>query len=355
MQDTENWGTDSAMGCILTVDLGGSKVSVGVLSEEGSLLGEFRSEGGNPYVIGMEQARQIVVQALLNAAARTGFSPEQVAVVVGNVFVSSTDDSFLRRIFPRAQIRLLSEPFLNIMLSLRGRPGYTVHSGTGSYVTWFDGERIVCYGGFGRVFGDRGSGYEIGREGLLAAVAAEEGGPETMLTGLLCEQVGARPEDGFLARVRKMIWPTNRDSRGATAYFGSIAPLVSRAAGAGDAVAAAILRRSARELAEYCQLLIEKCGCPAQGYYGTSGGVFTARHPEETAEAGANNTSGAPAGGNLMLEYLMEELGKRYPALEYLSNDMALWQACYECYRSDLNDPCRTYDYVLQYGPGKRC
>ncbi len=310
------------MGCILTFDLGGSKVYVGVLDHSGKLLGEFRGAGGNPTVQGSAYCRETLTKALTDAARKYGFDPDDAAVVTGNAFQSDlSDDAYLRAAFPHADVFLVSELTLNIMLSLKGQPGYTFHSGTGSYVSYFDGAEHFYYGGFGRAFGDLGSGYEIGRQGLNAVVRAMEGcGPQTELYGLVSQRAGFTEKDTFLDQIKKLVNPSVQ--RGAQ-YFAEITPMVFQAALIGDTVSREILRANARALSDYCQVLIEKCSCPDEGLFGTSGGVFAARPSLGAAEE------------NLMLRYLEEDLHTRFPCLSYLCNPMPLWKACYACYCRD--------------------
>lgn len=305
------------MKCVLTFDLGGSKVYVGVLSTRGELLGEYRSSGANPVVQGESRCRKVLLRALKKAAESCGFTLGDVAVVTGNAFQADvSDDAFLLQAFPDADVYLTSEPMLNAMLSLHGSAGYTFHSGTGSYVSYFDGNECTNYGGFGRTYGDVGSGCEIGRLGVLAALHALDGsGEQTQLLGLLSQKCGVAEGEQFFDRVLKLAEPGIL--RGAK-YFCTVTPLVFEAARGGDAVACTILRDSARALADYCRVLMTKRACPEEGIFGVSGGVFAA------------GTQGGEE--NLLLHYLKEELAQRFPKLSCRHDPLPLWQACYACY-----------------------
>lgn len=301
------------MGCILTVDLGGSKIAVGVLTDAGNLIRELRFPGGNPRVVGEARVKEMIVGALCEAVGDCGYAADEVTAVTGNSFLADPNDSsFLKQLFPNADVKLFCESYLNAMLSLKGRSGYTFHSGTGAYVTWFDGTSCAYYGGFGRVFGDLGSGYEIGRQGLIAAVRAAEGlGPDTALYGRLTELCGVDESLDFFPRMWELVYPS-AIAPDPAAYFGRIAPVVTLAAEEGDAVALGILRDSANSLVDYCQVLIRKCDCPEQGLFGVSGGVLS--------------------GSKIYLDCLREAVARRFPSLVFAGEGLSLWEACYRCY-----------------------
>lgn len=61
--------------------------------------------------------------------------------------------------------------------------GILALSGTGSDVFSIDGGEVFMVGGWGGLVDDEGSGYDIGRAGIAAAIKASDGrGPQTMLT-----------------------------------------------------------------------------------------------------------------------------------------------------------------------------
>ena len=119
--------------------------------------------------------------------------------------------------------------------------GVLVVCGTGSlaYARRADGaERFV--GGRGPVLGDEGSGFDIGRRGLRAAVRAAEGrGPATRLEGLIPQSLHLAGVDDLVAYVS----PFAKDR------VAAVAPIVFDAAAGGDSVALAIVQRAAADLA----------------------------------------------------------------------------------------------------------
>ena len=124
-----------------------------------------------------------------------------------------------------------------------GEPGIVVISGTGSI--GFGRNRAgktARAGGWGFVFGDEGSGFDLARQGLRAALRHEEGwGPATKLLAMFLEAGGAKSANDLLHRFYTPEFPRPR--------IASFGPLVERAAQEGDLVAGGILRKAAAELA----------------------------------------------------------------------------------------------------------
>ena len=96
--------------------------------------------------------------------------------------------------------------------------------------------------GVGMLLGDQGGGAWIGRRGAVAAFCAADGrrGGSEPLLALLRERPGDL--DAFVAEVSTSPAPAS--------LFGALAPLVARAATAGDPVATAIWRDAGRLLGE---------------------------------------------------------------------------------------------------------
>src|SRR5262249_25584071 len=121
--------------------------------------------------------------------------------------------------------------------------GIIVISGTGSISFGRNGEgRSVRAGGWGYVYGDEGSGFDIARQALRASLRMDEGwGPPTHLRDLLLEATGARNANQMLHEFYTDTWPRSR--------VATLAPLVDRAATEGDGVAAQIIGNAAQDLA----------------------------------------------------------------------------------------------------------
>ena len=126
-------------------------------------------------------------------------------------------------------------------------------------------------GGWGYVYGDEGSGFDLTRQALRAALRHEEGwGPQTLLRDLLLRATGAASVNDLLHRLY-----TPEFSRPHIAAF-SI--LVSEAAEAGDREADRLLFDAAAQLVNYVEG-VHRClfdpGEPVPIAY--AGGAFKSR------------------------------------------------------------------------------
>ncbi len=93
-----------------------------------------------------------------------------------------------------------------------GEPGVVVIAGTGSiaYGENAQGESARA-GGWGYIYGDEGSGFDIARQALRAALREYEGwGPRTALTPALVELIGAVNANDGLHRLYTAEWPRAR-------------------------------------------------------------------------------------------------------------------------------------------------
>jgi N-acetylglucosamine kinase-like BadF-type ATPase len=127
--------------------------------------------------------------------------------------------------------------------SLGAADGVNVVAGTGSisYGEW-RGARARA-GGWGEIFGDEGSGYWIGTQGLRLFSRMSDGrqqpGP---LIEVLREHLGVASDLDVVGLVLSR-W------RGGRSEIAALAPVVAEAARAGDSSAAALLEDAGRELA----------------------------------------------------------------------------------------------------------
>lgn len=118
--------------------------------------------------------------------------------------------------------------------------GIVVIAGTGSSVLARAGGVLHRVGGWGYLLGDEGSGYDLGRRALLAAIRAYDGrGPATVLTGLCAGKLGA-PVHQSIARIYE-------EGR---AHIASFAPVLLDAQAMGDPVACEQAKQAAESLCE---------------------------------------------------------------------------------------------------------
>jgi len=124
-----------------------------------------------------------------------------------------------------------------------GEPGIVAIAGTGSMVFGQNGRgETARAGGWGYLFGDEGSAFDIAKQAIRAVLREHEGwGAKTILTPALIESTGAPDAGDMLHLFYTPAWPRPR--------VAELAQLVDRIAEEGDPIALSILRNAARELA----------------------------------------------------------------------------------------------------------
>ncbi|HTS29929.1 MAG TPA: BadF/BadG/BcrA/BcrD ATPase family protein [Bryobacteraceae bacterium] len=189
--------------------------------------------------------------------------------------------------------------------------GIVTIAGTGSiaYGRSPDG-RDARTGGWGYIFGDEGSAFDIARQALRAALRMEEGwGPATVLRDALLEATGAENANDVLHRFYTPEWPRSR--------VATLAPQVDAAALAGDSVADQILAGAAQQLAMLAVSVRDQLwrpGDPVEVAY--IGGVFESGRVRERFRMLVELEAGSrcrpprhdPSAGALLAAYRAEGL-----------------------------------------------
>jgi N-acetylglucosamine kinase-like BadF-type ATPase len=151
-----------------------------------------------------------------------------------------------------------------------GSPGVIVIAGTGSIAFGVNtaGTRQRA-GGWGYLMGDEGSGYDIGRQALMAAARAEDGrGPRSSLLPGILEHFRM----GSLWDMRTALY-SGKISR---PQIAEVAPLVIRAFQMGDEAARHIVDQAAYQLAELAAAVLGKLRWEGPAPVALLGGVFQA-------------------------------------------------------------------------------
>jgi glucosamine kinase len=225
------------------VDGGGSKTECILVNDAGKIVARHLAPGSNPSVVGPEQAKLIVTDAL---CALIASHPARIAstllCMAGNrPFWRELADSLVD--FGRVTSCDDSLPVLE--LATDGQPGLVLHAGTGSFVAARDPEGNIHYaGGLGWRFGDPGSGYDLGRRAVSRALLELQGWAPPSRLGVTVRdhtQLGAGAEVGAITRFFYSEPATNQK-------IASLAPAVLRLASEGDHTAQALIVESTEGL-----------------------------------------------------------------------------------------------------------
>lgn len=238
---------------LLGID-GGGTGTVAILARRSTcgppiILGRGTSGPANPQVVGFDACRRALDLAVSRAFAAASL-PIVPVVSACLALAGAARDDDRSQLEAWAGARNLAETFQQVHDALpvlaAGTPhgwGVALIAGTGSlaYGRNEAGETARA-GGWGYLFGDEGSAYRIALDALRAvAMAADGRGPATELQPRLLGALGITSPQDIIAKV----YGAGLDR----ASIAALAPEVTEAAAAGDAVAASIVDRAGQELA----------------------------------------------------------------------------------------------------------
>lgn len=236
---------------LLGVDGGGSKTAAAVASLDSSgqmiILGRGLAGPSNLRLAGREQSIASLNQAVDEALGEANAAGQAVDYAV-LALAGSTSPDVRREVTNWAKMRKLSsrmgvihdvDPVL--VGGTENGWGIALVVGTGSVAIGVDtAGNSVTKGGWGHWFGDKGSGFDIACKALAAvAEAADDIGPETILSDLVMDKLGTANPRSILKEVS-----ADGDTRRQVA---ALAPLILNAAGQHDKVALEIVNGAVEE------------------------------------------------------------------------------------------------------------
>jgi N-acetylglucosamine kinase-like BadF-type ATPase len=258
----------------LGIDGGQSSTIALIGDEEGRVIGS--GAGGPSNHVGAAGGREKLVRAVTESVAGAcqgaAVDPSEVrfhSACVGSSGGAEDKRPILAELLRTEHLTVITDAVIALAGATGGQPGIIAIAGTGSIAFGRNAAGTTARaGGWGCVFGDEGSAFDLARQGLRAALRQEEGwGPPTRLHEMFLANCGAKSASELLH------WfYTTEYTKPRIASFG---PLVDRAAGEGDAVACGILRKAAAELALLASAVRRRIFQPADTVHvAHMGGVF---------------------------------------------------------------------------------
>jgi N-acetylglucosamine kinase-like BadF-type ATPase len=172
--------------------------------------------------------------------------------------------AWLRKAIPARHHLLATDAAIALDAALGTAAGMIVVSGTGSiaYGRNHRGETLRA-GGWGASFDDPGSGYDLGRKAIMAALCDFDGrGEHTVLTSRICRAL-------HLSDITQIVLK-KLDTKQVAALF----PLVAEAARQGDRVARRLCVQAGGDLAQLALALARRLGRRGVLPVVCAGGVF---------------------------------------------------------------------------------
>lgn len=304
-------------GYVLGVDGGGSQTRCVIADLSGRILGKGSAGPSNPLTVGVEAASEAITKAIQAAVCGCGNvkGPFRAACLgVAGVDRPYGREAIRREVMPLGiaeRLFVISDAAAALAGATGCGVGVVVVAGTGSiaYGANAEGETARA-GGWGWMVDDEGSGYDIGRRAMTAALRAYDGrGEQTMLE----DKIKAELSLGDLSELVDRIYVAGMKSHEVAA----LAPVVADAAAEGDEVAVRILREAGLELGCAAEAVIRRLRLRGRFTVAETGGVFQLGEPlcaafEETVRKAAPEcTIGPPrfepAVGSALLA--LKELG----------------------------------------------
>ncbi len=286
------------MKLFLGVDGGQSGTVATIGDETGRVLGEGEAGPSNHAggAEGRAKLERAVRDCLTQAAAQAGLDRAALEFESACFGMSGGPESkhaILSGLIRAARLRVTTDAAVALAGATGSGQGIVVIAGTGSMALGRDQQgRVARAGGWGYVFGDEGSAFDMVRQAVRAALRMEEGwGPQTALCEALLDATASVDANQMLHRFYTPEWERSR--------VAALAPLVDRAAVEGDAVALQIVNQAAQELAQLAAAVRGQLWKPGEAVeMAYSGGVFESRMLLERfrilVEMGAGNKLAPP-------------------------------------------------------------
>lgn len=279
---------------LLALEGGGTRSQAAILDFQGRIVQISESADVNTNFTTFQAAQEAVLAVVSGALQRARMEGECITHLASALVGPRFGSELLGAILPLARYHYYGEREVVFARAGIYRPhGVAVVAATGA-TAWAvrrDDGRQAAMGGWGSLLGDEGSAYAAGLLGLRTAVRAFEGRePEpTRLVEAICQHLGLNLETFHPELVRLAYQkPLSR------ADIAGLAVVVTRLAAEGDALAARIAAKVARDLANLALHAARR--------------LFT---PEESFDAAA--AGGLLNAGEMILGPLREGLADEFP------------------------------------------
>jgi len=246
------------MNFFVGIDGGGTKTKCVCVNEKLKIISQVDAGATNPHTIGFDKSADrlfnLIKQASLKANVKT---IDSVVIGIAGIGRAEHSEKLLKILIANSgptdvhwkKLNILSDAEIAIEGAFSGRPGFILIVGTGSIIFGKDKyENIIRAGGFGKIIGDEGSGYSIGRKGLNAVAREFDGrGNKTLLTEILKKNFAIENQHNLIENV----YSKEFDIAG-------IAESVIKAAREGDQICNKILQNEIDELLIHIKTIVKK-------------------------------------------------------------------------------------------------
>ncbi|MBI2511760.1 MAG: ATPase [Opitutae bacterium] len=161
------------------VDGGGTKTELILVDGAGQILARHVGPGCNPSHLGADGARTVLLSALEALLSQSAVRNPKSEISATRLYVAGSAATWreIAALLHGYGVVATGPDSLPVLeLATAGGPGLVLHAGTGSFVAARAPDGSVHYaGGLGWRFGDPGSGHDLGRRAIAAALLELQG------------------------------------------------------------------------------------------------------------------------------------------------------------------------------------
>jgi glucosamine kinase len=230
------------------VDGGGTKTECILIDGTGAIVARHLAPGCNPSVVGPDQARLIVTDALCALANTAHAGPAPRAISATHIYAAG-NRAFWREtaatLTDFGQVFTADDSHPVLELATNGQPGLVLHGGTGSFVAARGSDGAVHYaGGIGWRFGDAGSGYDLGQRAIARALLELQGWAPVSRLGPTIRDHTQLGDAADVAAITRFFYTHPDPNR----HIAALAPALLRLASEGDPLANQLVHESTAKL-----------------------------------------------------------------------------------------------------------
>ena len=263
---------------LLALDGGNSKTDVLLVAEDGTVITRARAGAFIPHIVGAPAAVASLAGAVTEVLASVpGGRASVVAGYLANADLPEEEEAIAEAIAAHGwadHVVVGNDTLAMLRAGTDAATAVAVVCGAGiNCVGRAPGRADIRYPALGRITGDWGGGFGIGKEVLWHATRAEDGrGPATGLAALVARHFERDTAVGVATGMH--LGTVDRDR------LHEVVPLLFQAVDAGDAIAEAIARQQADEISLLVTTTLTRLDLgdePVDVVLG--GGMLTSRHP----------------------------------------------------------------------------